>query len=545
MTLWRKTSAFLAAGLAAGVVSPVTPIAVAQELSTRSTAVTHSCAVVHNTSALNKEHRTKVTPDSVTSRYPAIVAPGEIFTAYVQPGPMTTASGSGEGYGAGRLSYDLAFPTNSTNLGAVKNGGESGFSSAGTIMAVDRVGSTGAAQALGPYARIWGGESAVLESGQAGTWANDWQGGLQVPGNTTFRFPEVALRMRAPVTAGGSTIAVGLKGAGTTNGSTTNGANNTVQGAEKAGYFGSYLYTTRFYCNSSANASALSSTVVSSSLPRYLAKTSTRMVTPATLLPLNARTMNLTAEVSSSEELMSNISPGGMNFTIRNKATGQVLATVPNVAIGTDGRATVANYAFPALSAGSFRDEYEVTASYAGRANDIEASTSDPVTVAVGYNEVNVGVVLTSTNGSLTGGTMPVTLRAAFSLPAGKSAPAGLAIQLYRNDQPLGAPTAINAGTTTANYTFPTDTLTQYTDTRTYRYRAEIVPVISGVERYVGGSATPVAAIVVGSSPGSPLPDGGEGSVSLEGFFRAPQLVWDWLSGSMGQAGTFSLGFAN
>jgi hypothetical protein len=52
-----------------------------------------------------------------------------------------------------------------------------------------------------------------------------------------------------------------------------------------------------------------------------------------------------------------------------------------------------------------------------------------------------------------------------------------------------------------------------------------------------------VAAIVTGSNPGSTLPDGGHGSVDLQTLFLAPQQVWKWFTGSIGQAGTFSVAF--
>ncbi|AWH95191.1 hypothetical protein [Dietzia psychralcaliphila] len=538
----RKTSALLAVGLVAGIVSPIAPLAVAQQLTTQSTAVTHTCELVKPWGLLGaKNQGTIVSPETVVVRYPATVAPGEVFTAYVQPG--AAAMRTTDGRQAGLLSYDIAFPSNSTNLAANYNGGGSGYSIPGNGPAlVDRVAANGQLATEGPFARISGGATAFHgANSRNGDAVDRWKAGMQVASNTTFRFPEVALKMRAPVSlANGSTITTALKAAGQS-GDSDDPTRNTIQGAEEGGW--GTERTNYYFCGSSANAGSLSTTTVNSSLPRYLAKTTTRMVTSDTLLPLAARTTNLTAEVSSTEELMSNIRPGGMNFTIRHKATGQLLATVPNVTVGANGQAT-ASYTFPTLSNGSYRDEYEVTATYAGRVDDIESSTSEPVTVSVGYNEVNANVVLTSTNGALSGGTMPVTLRAAFALPAGKPAPAGLAIQLFRNDLPHGAPITIPTGTTTANYTFPTDTLTQAQETRTYRYRAEVVPVISGVDRFVGGSATPVAAIVVGSSPGSPLPEGGQGSVALEGFFRAPQLVWDWLTGSIGQAGAFSSGFA-
>jgi hypothetical protein len=234
-----------------------------------------------------------------------------------------------------------------------------------------------------------------------------------------------------------------------------------------------------------------------------------------------------------------------MRIDIKDLSTGTVIGS-STASINADGTASTNSFQFPDISAGEIRDNYEVTATYTGRADDIEASTSAPTSYSVGYNEINATVALSSTNGQLANGTMPVTLRANVTPPSGRSFPANLQIQLYKDDQPHGAPLPVPSGTGTKQIAFPVDTLTQAQNTKTYRYRAEIVPlIIDDLDRYAGQSPVSVAAIVTGTNPSSPLPEGGEGSVSLEEFFRAPQLVWDWLTGSIGQAGRFSVGFAN
>ncbi|HMT50956.1 hypothetical protein [uncultured Dietzia sp.] len=73
--------------------------------------------------------------------------------------------------------------------------------------------------------------------------------------------------------------------------------------------------------------------------------------------------------------------------------------------------------------------------------------------------------------------------------------------------------------------------------------RGRLPLIINDLDRYAGRSAVPVAAIVTGSNPGSTLPDGGHGSVDLQTLFLAPQQVWKWFTGSIGQAGTFSVAF--
>lgn len=541
MAAWRKSSVALVIALTGGATVQLAPLGVAQVLTTATVAVGHTCDRRDNSTIIGDHpFRSTVSPDDVAVRYPATVSPGEVFTVYAQPGAMRTSSAGN--FDIGRLSYDFKLPENSVNLAATDNGGAYGFSTDPTVLRVDRANASGGVQGDGGFARVWGGASAALGNTNDGTWINDWQGGLQVAPNTQFRLPEVALRMRAPVSAGGQSIAVGLKGAGGSP-SLTNAAANALSGAEKSG--GAGAYSLRFFCAASQNAAALTSTVVDSSRPRYIAQTATDMTSGGAHLARSNRSATLSARVSTNEELMLNVAAGGaqMRFDIKDLSTGAIIAS-PTATINTSSGVASTSFTFPDISGGEVRDNYEVTATYTGRADDIDASSSNPVTYTVGYNEINAGVALRSTNGALAGGSMPVTLAADLTMPSGRTFPANLFIQLYRNDVPHGSPVAISSGGSTKTITFPTDNLPQQQDTTTYRYRAEIVPlIINDLDRYAGQSAVSVAAIVTGTNPGSALPEGGEGSVSLEGFFRAPQRVWDWLTGSIGQAGTFSVAF--
>ncbi|MCT1434393.1 hypothetical protein [Dietzia maris] len=498
---------------------------------------------------MSKNFRATVSPDNVRVRYPASVNPGEVFTVYVQPGVMSTASGSSGGYGLGRLAYDIAFPSdllNAVPLSAVNNGGDSGFTSDATALKVERADASGAIRADGGFARVWGGSSVVLGNNDSGTWLNDWQGGLQVPGNgATFRFPEVAMKMRAPVTSGGQTISVGLKGAGTS-GSLTDGTVNGLSGAEKSGYFGSWLYTLRFHCGASANAGSLTNTVVAADTieNRYIAKTSTRLLSEGTHLPRSARSATLSAEVTTTEEVMKNVQEGGavMRFDIRDLSTDSIIAS-PTGTINANGIASV-SHQFPDISSGEFRDNYEVTATYTGRPGNIASSSSGSTTFSVGYNEINATVNLKSTNGQISGTprSMPVTLTADLSLPSGRTFPAGMSIQLYRNGVAHGNAISLSSGGNTKSVQFPTDVLVQEENTTAYRYTAVLSPVIiNDLDRYAGQTAVPVAAIVTGSDPGSVMPGGGHGSLDLTEFFKVPALAWEAIGGSVGEMGTLSV----
>lgn len=551
MAMWRKSSALLAAALVGGIISPVTPIAAAQGTVQKDVPVTHRCQSIFNGTDVEKAFKMGLGTgpggaNMVSVEYPAGVKRGEVFTAYVQPGPMTTASGNGDGYQAGRLSYDIALPANAVILSAQSIGGESEISPDSSAIQVDRY--TDLEGHSGQSVRIWGGASVPLSSGTAGIIESGyWNAGLRVRGGKTFRFPRIAIRMRAPVDQGGNTIAAGLKGAGThTSGSATNGNLNTFMGAHRSGYtIGSYWWSSRFYCSSSDNARALTPTVVGSDVnDRHLANTSTRLLSEGTHLARSARLVTLSAEVTTTEELMSNVRafPAAIRFDVRNKATG-ALAGTANGSIGTDGRAS-AQYTFPDITGPGFRNEYEVTASYTGLANDIASSTSAPQNYSVGYNEINATVNLKSTNGQISGtpASMPVTLTADLALPGGRAFPAGMSVQLYRNGVAHGAAIPLSTGGNTKSVAFPTDVLVQEDATTTYRYTAVLSPlIINDLDRYAGESAVSVSAIVTGSNPGSPMPGGGHGSLDLTNFFKVPELAWEAIGGSVGEMGTLSV----
>lgn len=555
MSVWRMSAAAVTAFVASALVTPMTPTAVGQSgMESHDVPVTHRCQSIFNGTDVEKSFKMGMgTGQSganlVSVEYPPNVKRGEVFTAYVQPGPMTTASGSGDGYQAGRLSYDIALPANAVVLGAESIGGQVGISPDSSEIQINTY--TGLEGHTGQAVRIWGGESVPLSTQTTGIIeANYWNAGLRVRGGTTFRFPKVAIRMRAPVSEGGQTIAVGLKGAGThTSGSATNGNLNTVMGAHRSGYtIGSYWWSSRFYCSSSDNARTLTPTVVGSDInDRYLARTSTELTSTGVHLPGNARSTTLSAKVSTSEEIVSNVRGGTakMRFDITRKGTGDPVHS-QEVSILTDGSASLA-YTFPPLTSGRFRDEYEVTATYTGRPGDIASSTSSPTTYSVGYNEINATVALSSTNGVISGGQMPVTVRADLTLPSGRSFPTGgMSLQLYRNGVAHGSPQAVTAGGSTKSITFPVDYLPQAASTTTYKYTAALTPVIIGdIDRYAGESTTAVAAIVTGTDPASTLPEGGHGSIDLTTLFKVPELTWEIIGGSVGGMGTLSTAMAD
>lgn len=542
MAIRRKSSALIAAALVGGIVSPATPMAAGQGMTSQSTTVQHPCRLLKPWGLLGaKNQGTVVNSETVVVRFPESVAPGEVFTAYVQPGNEMKTT---DGRQAGLLSYDIAFPSGTVNLGAFSNGGGSNVSAPNGAANVDRIGADGKYQEFGPFARISGGVHAYLgQDPRSGDAVDRWKVGLQVGANTNFQFPEVGLRMRAPVNASaGTAFQVGLKGAGSSVGSDSNGAANTVQGGEQGGW--GTERTNYFFCSSSSNASALSSTVVNRGLPVYSAKTSTRLLSDGTHLARSARLATLSAEVTSTEELVSNIRSGGamMRFDVKDKVTGAIVAS-PAGAISTDGVASV-DYVFPDLVSPGFRNEYEVSATYTGRPNDIEPSTSASTTYSVGYNEINAAVTLKSTNGQISGtpASMPVALTANLALPGGRNFPAGMSVQLFRDGVEYRAPIAITAGGSTKQIQFPVDNLPQASNTTTYKYTAKLSPVVvNDLDRYAGESAVSVAAIVTGSNPGSPLPEGGHGSLDLTNFFKIPELAWEAIGGSVGDIGTLSV----
>lgn len=540
MAMWRKSSALVVAAVVGGMVSPVTPIAAAQGLATSSTLVQHPCHLIKPWGLLGaKNQGTVVSPETVIVRFPEEVAPGEVFTAYVQPG---TGMKTTDGRQAGLLSYDIAFPAGTVNLGAFNNGGGSNMTAAGAPANVDRIGADGKQQALGSFARISGGVHSYLgQDPRNGDVVDRWKAGLQVSSNTNFQFPEVGLLMRAPANAAaGTTFRIGLKGAGSSTGSETNGAANTIQGGEQGGW--GTERTNHFFCSSSANASSLSTTVVDRTRPVYIAKTSTRLLSEGTHLARTGRSVTLSAEVTTTEELIANVRarPAAIRFDVRNKSTG-ALAGTANGWIGTDGRAST-QFTFPDLTGPGFRNEYEVTATYTGLANDIAPSTSAPQNYSVGYNEINAAVNLKSSNGQLVNGTMPVTLTADLTLPGGRTFPAGMSVQLYRNGVAHGDAISVSSGGNTKSVAFPTDVLVQEGNTKTYRYTAVLSPVIiNDLDRYAGESSVSVAAIVTGSDPGSPMPGGGHGSLDLTNFFKVPELAWGAIGGSVGEMGTLSV----
>lgn len=149
-----------------------------------------------------------------------------------------------------------------------------------------------------------------------------------------------------------------------------------------------------------------------------------------------------------------------------------------------------------------------------------------------------------STNGQILGtpASMPVTLTADLALPSGRTFPAGMSVQLYRDGVAHGDAIPLASGGNTKSVVFPTDVLVQEEHTRAYRYTAVLSPVIiNDIDRYAGQAAVPVAAIVTGANPGSPLPGGGHGSLDLTNFFRVPELAWEAIGGSVGEMGTLSV----
>lgn len=541
MVIWRKSAIFVAVTLVGVGVSPIAPQALGQVLNETSTRVTHSCDVA-KPAVLGTDHHMVVSPHDVTVKHPERVAPGEVFTIYVHPGIMATGARA-----AGRLSYELKFPDGATGLSATDTENVVGYSIPGGAPAtVERVTADGTAAPEGPFARVSGGSLVRMNPNSVNNlYAGDQSGGITVEANQQFRLPEIAVKLRAPVNSAGTEIKASLKAAGEGQGSRTDRSKNTLTGGQLSGLAAGR--SNHFYCSSSQSAASLSVTAVDGSLPTYIAQTATALTTPDTTLPGGSgRTVELRAQVSTDEELMSNVRDGGarVRFDMTNRSTG--VTNSVDAEINASGVATT-SVTLDQPSGSNTREDYDIRATYTGRAGDIASSSSSTATITSAYNERIASVALSSQNGELAGGSMPVTVKADVSMPSGVQFPAGLQVRLYRNDEPIDVITVPAGGTGNKQVVFPTHSLTQSTATKTYRYRAEVVPLITNntLDRFTGVSSVPVAAIVTGTNPGSPLPEGGEGSVSLEGFFRAPQLVWDWLTGSIGQAGRFSVGFAN
>ena len=527
----RSGSVVASGALAAGLLAvlPVTG-----QAATSTVPVTHSC-VGSFYNAFNKTIDTvpgtgNPPKNQVVVDQPSAVAPGEVYQVTIQPGRMRTG-----GVPAGRLSYDLTVPDNATLLRA--EAADNGEGVSGTAQ-VTRIDASDGPSDTGDFVRVWGGGAAVTPN-QWTTGLNAWRDGLTVEENSTFRLPAVTLTLRAAVGSGGQRIASGFRAAGATG--TTSGRTNALLGMERSGVLGGEANDI-FYCGASANARALANTPVDRSRPVYQARTETVMTTPDSTVVTGQSSLELSATVSSDEESITRVRTGSMRFTVTDAVTGAVVATVRAGAIDGTGKAT-ATYTFPALTAGELTHRYLVRAEYGGIAGDVEASTSATAsTVTVGYREHTADLRLTSVNGQLSGGSLPVTVSGQLSFTDNAAIPNGTRVELLRDGTVIGSRLTVAANGT---FSFPTDMAPQRQTTTAYRYSVRVVPRIIGSDRYSGESTAPVAAVVTGTQAGTQIPPGGFGVPGSSDLLRDPQAFWRWTGDSIGSLGTFSVELGN
>ena len=452
-------SGALAAGLLASL--PVTGHA-----ATSTVAVTHPCVgsfYLLGNNKIDTVPGSGPTPqDIVTVDQPASVGPGEVYQVTVAPGQMRTG-----GVPAGRLGYELALPASASLVRAEIAGPGENVSGTGQVQ---QIAADGSAAADGRFLRVWGGGGYVAP-GQAVTGDNSWQNGFTVAANTTFRLPAVTLTLRASVTAGGRSIPVGYRGSGT--GGSSSSRENALVGMEEAGAAG--LANDVFYCGASANASTLANTPVDGSRPVYQARTATALNTPDSTVITGQSSLALSATVSSQDESVSRVRTGSMSFTVTDADTGATVATVPAGAIDGTGTAG-ASYTFPALAAGELTHRYLVRANYSGLGGDIEASSSGTAsTVTVAYREHTADMELTSVNGQLTNGALPVTVSGKVVFTDRSGVPAGTRVELLRDGTVIGTPVTV---ATNGTFAFPADNAP----------RRETTEVAVVVVRWFGGT---------------------------------------------------------
>ena len=475
-----------------GALVVVAPAAHADDV-TKTVEVTHACDV-YNSNYGNHVLDATLSPDRVDVTYPESVAPNQTFTVTIQPGEMHSGIEQ-----VGRMSYDIALPTNGTVAGVELAGGDRGIVVGGDgQLKVSRVGTRGGKDDNGPVARIWGGYSVYYGANYD---QKDLTKGITVAPNTTFRLPAVRITMVAPPTAG-ETISAGLTRAG------RNGANgsadNTIQLNEgtvtpKA--------ADSAYCGSSANAAKLTTTTVAD-LPPVLSASTTTMAETAVQVDSGATDTEISATVAAPGVDDDVISSGSVEFV--DADTGAVLGSAkPDY----DGTASI-THTFPVLTAGETQHAYKVKARYSGVEKRIEPSESGTTTYTVTpkqYRQVTSTAALTATQGVAADGAVPVDLRATFTRTPAGSYPKGLKAQLMRDGKEIGQPVELQGNTATFADSVPSGDAT-------YRYSAKLLDATVGDDHFVPTTSGEVV-MRVGNGATTPTVPATGSLGSLSGLF--------------------------
>lgn len=465
-------------------------------------------------------------------QYPASVAPGEVFTVFAQPGPMTTLDDEE----IGRINYSFTLPTNAQILDVEYAGGDYGITipTGSWSMRVERANANGVPNPNGPLVKIWGGASINFGGDQNTGTANlggEWSAGLTVAGNTGFRLPKVAVRMRAPQAGTGTTIGLDAFSKGTAGaaGSTA----NTFQFMEisKNG-LGTRWGTDNVFCKANYPGSLTATTVTGD--PVEMA-TSDTALTSGDITVEGGKSAAFVAKVTAPNALAADLSNDDVTF-IRTD-TGATLGTAkPDPVTGI---ATLNYTGFGAMSIGTPDYVVPVAAVYSGYDNWISPSQSTTSLITVTpkvYNLVRQTVTIPSiTRGSQTAaGAIPVTVNVNVTRAGNAALP--LQVQLYKDGVPFNAPRAVTSGTMTF-----ADTLERQTETRIVHYTAKIVEYITGNDKYVGETAFSSDVIVQGTNPSTAHPDFADGSSQFSSIFVDQDRFLEIMAGAFTNAGLGSL----
>lgn len=526
MTIRKILAGAAATGLAVAGLAAVAPVASA----VNSTPVTENPSF--NYQCLGIEYETLggrtnnngapahaiVNTSATTVTYPKEVSPGQAFSVTIQPGQWKTS-----GEEMGNAKYDIALPAGVTVTGVSNAGGNTGISQKNGSLKVERVGADGAPSATGEFARIWG-QSTVNNGGTEKT--NDPKNGIYSVQSGTFRFPKVKIDMVAPTTAG-ATVAVGLRGAGTT--AERSGINNVLSfGLDKRdGVFGADNFNNDdYWCTSPASTAALTST-------RVIGSTTAAFTT--TNLGIESGTVDtlLEATVTSNAGSPKPVSEGEVEFFVDGTSIGRAPVSAGKAAL---------SHTFPPLDD---REPiaYEVTARYLGIPNKFEGSSDTRTTATVeppAKTEVTSTASIAVAQGAPTGNAVPVSVTTTLDTSDGLDLPSGATVEILRDGAVIGtAPVSgltatyvdtLDAGTSgpvTHTYTARLAELETY-DT-IYRASAESAPEsVTIVPRFATHAVVHVdpASVLVGhaadldadvTADGAPLPAGSEVVFRVDG----------------------------
>ena len=444
-----------------------------------STTIQRSC-VHHKFSFLSAGPYSVVSPETIEVSRPEQVRPNEVFEVVITPGSLKTGAAN-----AGRQSYDIALPTNATLVSAQVLGvGENFRSSPAPVLT--RVDANRKASQSGNFLRLWGGQSAGPgDSGSTSTSTSSgvWNAGLVADANTTYRFPPVSLRLRAPA-SGDQSISYGLPGSGQ-GGSETVASRNSLTFAEQYA-----VTTTLVYCGASTNASSLAQTQVLSGAP-WKANSSTEITSIPEQVE-STKPFTVSARVTAPDATPSQFAGTQVEFTTQDGTSLGSAAVDPS---GVASRSVT----LPSLHPGQNSTVHQISAAFTGN-EVIESGTSPARTVEVvekiwlqAQRSPSINVVETAE-----GANKKVSISSTVS---GGNLPSDLRVQLYRNGEPFGESKPASGA---LNWT---DTVVQDKNDSFAVYQVKIVELFEGDHRYFGQSAErPV--LVLGSDPETDLVPG-------------------------------------